>query len=231
MSWKVPKMWQDEDVWILGGGSSVSKEFDIPQNIINKVLSGSLPPSVYSNYLKPLHNKHVIGINVAYLIGDWLDMVFFGDNNFFLQHMQGLADYPGLKVSCSPVTIKHPWVKYLPRDTKKRRGISSNNRSVSWNHNSGAAAISVAAYTGANRIILLGFDMKLNNDKRQHWHDVYKRGVYDDPNKLKKLPFYRHLAGFKFIAQDAARMGIEIINASPNSAISDFPKIAVSKLL
>jgi hypothetical protein len=89
MTWQVPLMWEDSDVWIIGGGPSVTKQFGIPDEVVQSVVKGTSPPNVYSPYMSFLHDKHVIGINVAYLIGDWIDIVFFGDVGFFLKHQQG----------------------------------------------------------------------------------------------------------------------------------------------
>lgn len=232
MIWHVPRIWEGGDVWILGGGPSVTKQFGIPDEVVQSVVKGTSPPSVYSPYMSVIHNEHVIGINVAYLIGNWIDMVFFGDIAFFLKHQAGLAAFPGMKVSCHPSIQKHDWVKYTARDTNHPRGISNNPQMASWNGNSGAAAISVAANAGASRIILLGFDMKLDNNKVQWWHDLYGRGprVIRDHKPLR-LPFDRHLRGFAEIAKDARRRNIQIINACPDSAISEFPKCSLSELI
>jgi hypothetical protein len=231
MNWIVPKIWQGGDVWIIGGGPSVIKQFNIPDKIAQDVVKGISQPSVYSPYMEAIHNKHVIGINVAYLIGTWVDMVFFGDDGFFKKHLVNLSKFPGLKVSCSPEVEGFDWVKYVQKDKKHSRGISSDMRMVSWNRNSGAAAISVAAHTGAKRIILLGFDMKLDETSKQHWHNLYGKGEIKDARKIKNLPFAIHLRSFPAIVQDAKRMGIEIINASPTSAIKEFRKVAVKDLL
>lgn len=231
MMWQVPKIWEDGDVWILGGGPSVTEQFRIPGDVVKSVLSGTSTPNSYSPYMEALHDKHVIGVNISFMIGNWIDFVFFGDPNFFLRYQVELAKFPGLKISCSPNTEKVKWVKTLARDGSHGRGISSNPYKVSWNHNSGAAAISVAAHTGARRIILLGFDMKLDSNKMQHWHDVYQRGPAVTQKRLQKLPFNRHMSGFKSIAADAKRMGIEILNANPNSAIEEFPKYSTKELL
>lgn len=232
MIWQVPKIWEDGDVWILGGGPSVTEQFNIPKDVVQSVFEGSSPPSVYSPYMFALHDKHVIGINAAYLIGSWIDMVFYGDSGFFLKHQEGLATFPGIKVSCHPTAAKISWVKYVARDSKHNKGISDHPGMASWNGNSGAAAISVAANAGAKRIILLGFDMKLSSEKHQHWHNVYKRN-YNDPNRKKPihLPFDRHLRGFSEIAKDAKRRGIEIINCCPDSAITEFPKFSLKELI
>lgn len=230
MTWSVPQMWKGEDVWIIGGGPSVAKQFDIPSDIVKQVVEGTSPLSVYSSYMKFLHNKHVVGINVAYLLGDWVDVVFFGDPGFFLTHKKALLEFKGLKVTCNPTVERFSWVKFLARDHKHTKGISPHRDKVSWNHNSGAASISFVAHTGANRIFLLGFDMKLSNSGYQHWHDVYHRGVWE-PKKKKKLPFSLHLAGFLPIAKDANKLGIEIINVCPDSAIDCFPRVSLKSLI
>lgn len=234
MIWQVPRIWEDGDVWILGGGPSITAQFGIPDSVVDSVIKGTSPASVYSPYMSCLHDKHVIGINVAYLIGDWIDMVFFGDVGFFLKHEQKLAEFPGMKVSCHPRADRYEWIKYTPKDNSHPRGISDNPKMVSWNSNSGAAAISIAANAGARRIILLGFDMKLDGDNKQHWHDLYGKIANQNKKDLKRhnrTPFERHLRGFEDINKDARRRGIEIINACPDSAIKQFPKMSLKELL
>jgi len=231
MTWQVPQIWEEGDVWIIGGGPSIPKQFDVPDKVIRSVVRGTSSPSAYSPYMSSLHNKHVIGVNVAYLIGDWIDLVFFGDSGFILKHQEALSKFQGLKVSCHPRVDNMSWIKYLSRDKNHSQGISSNPKKVSWNGNSGAAAISVAANAGAKRIILLGFDMKLGVDSSQHWHDLYGRSAINDERRARKMPFHRHLRGFPEIARDAKSRGIEILNASPDSAIECFRKVTVKELL
>ena len=233
MSWTVPPMWDGADVWILGGGPSVAEQFDIPKEVVQNVKNGTSPLSVFSPYMKALHNKHVIGINVAFQIGDWIDMCFWGDKNFYLQYREKISQFPGIKASCCHPGSVQDWVKFIEKDTEHPRGISTRPNAVSWNHNSGSAAISIAAWAGAKRIILLGFDMTIGEDKRMHFHDVYNRGAIDTDDKLRKWQgtFDRHLRNFPYIAMDAKVKGIEIINASPNSMIPDFPKCSLKDLL
>ncbi len=237
--WQTPKIWDGGECWILGGGPSVTEQFGVPKNVVQSVIDGQATPNVYSPYMKAIHDKHVIGINMSYKIGDWIDVVFFGDCGFFLREQKGLAGFPGLKVSSHPQVDRHPWIKYVGRDPRHPRGISSNPKMVSWNANSGAASISLAVHFGVRRIILLGFDMKLDTTGKQHWHDLYGRlaNANNTPQQrnrkpqMKALPFERHLLGFGEIAADAKRMGVEIINACPDSAITQFPKTTVKELL
>jgi len=239
MTWRVPKIWEGGECWIIGGGPSVPRQFNVPERIIREVVHEGRSPAVYSQYMEALHDKHVIGVNVAYMIGEWIDVVFFGDFKFFLAHKFGLAEFPGLKVSCNARVNKkqYDWVKYLAHDKERKKGISLNSRKVSWNGNSGAAAISLAVHMGATRIILLGFDMKLKDDDPvQHWHQLYKglhppAGKKGRNKKERALPFPRHLKGFEFIYKDARKRGITIINACPDSAIKEFKKMSVKQLL
>ena len=228
MTWKVPDMWKDGECWILGGGPSLLSEFDIPWESSNQVLSRKAEIDLYSPFLSPIHAKHVIGVNAAFKLGNWIDILFYGDNNFYKANRLQLANFPNIKITCNYRTTQVAFqenIKYCPYDQKRPFGISPQADKVSWNLNSGAAAISIAAHTGVKRIILVGFDMDLNEKGDQHWH-----GLYNKVNP-KGVPFKRHLQGFSEIAKDAKAMGIEIINASPNSKITEFRKCKVKDLL
>jgi hypothetical protein len=224
-------MWQDGDVWIIGGGSSIPHQFQVPENVIQSVRKGEVTPDAYEPYMRYLKDKHVIGINTAFLIADWIDAVFFGDNKWFLAYKEKLKRFPGLKVTCNPKLTELSWVKYLKKDAKKQKGIHPNPYMVSWNWNSGAAAISFAANTGAKRIFLLGFDMTLGENKEKHWHTLYNRNrrLSKEQSRLK-MPFDRHLKGFPEIKKDAEKRGIQIINVNHNSKIKEFPQINLSEL-
>lgn len=228
MGWSVPKIWNGGDVWILGGGPSIVSQFKIPPDIVRGVMEKRLPMSAYSPYFKSIHDKHVIGINVAYKIGNWIDMVFFGDGKWFVKEKEELEQFPNLKVGSTSQCIKYLWCKYISRDNSKL-GISSDSGKVCFNYNSGASAISIAANAGAKRIFLLGFDMQYVSGEK-HFHREYSNGK---PANLKRArsSFSLHLKGFPKIKEDADKRGIEIYNVCPNSAIKCLPKITLEEAL
>jgi hypothetical protein len=230
MLWQVPKIWQDGEVWIIGGGPSIFKQFEIPEEVVQKVINKEASPEIYSPYMSSIHNKHVIGVNVAFKIGQWIDMVFFGDSSFLLRYEKGLAEFPGLVISCHPRVDRYGWIKHTARDNNKRYGLTNNPKKVCWNGNSGGAAINLAVHTGVKRIVLLGFDMVLDETKKQHWHSEYPQRV-GKKNRPVPLPFNRHLKGFPQIAKDARMMGIEILNCSGISAIKDFKRVNLKDLV
>jgi len=228
-TWTVPKMWESGDAWIIGGGPSMPRQFGVPEDTIQDVCSGKQFPAAYSPFLEPIHNKHVIGVNNAYQIGTWIDAVFFGDSSWYLKHRDSLAMWPGIKVSCAPrfgnlPQKKMEGIKFLMKDPQHTKGVTSRLRKVSWNSNSGAAAMNLASHFGAKRLFLLGFDM-MKMGKLTHWHGSHGN------NRQKQLTYRRHLKGFPIIAQDMKAMGVEIFNVNPNSRIDDFPKITLEEAL
>jgi len=227
MPWKALPIWEGGECWIIGGGKSMPEQFNITPDIIDQVCLGRLPPSAYSPYMESIHDRHIIGINNIYQIGTWIDVVFFGDSSWHLKHRRILAQWPGLKVSCSPKFAKRKrenseGIKFLAKDTEHRLGISGNPSKVAWNGNSGGAAISLAGHFGVKKIFLLGFDMNAQG-KHTHWHGSH--------GGVKPPPFKRHLRGFPAIASDAKKMGIEILNVSKKSAIDVFQKITLDEAL
>jgi len=225
MFWTVPKIWKGGECWIIGGGPSITRQFEIPDDVVRKVKSGELGVDAYSPYLSYLHNKHVIAVNMAYKIGDWIDMMFFGDRSFWDRVKRDLHKFPGLKVTCGiNVDKQFPNVRMLKR--KKGRawtyGLAPEPNSVCWNSNSGAAAINLALHTGVKRIYLLGFDMQ-TKDPERHWHKLYGQ-------ISKSPPYLTHMRSFPAVKKDADKLGIEIINVNPDSAIKDFPRMSLKQI-
>jgi len=230
MIWQIPRMWEGGECWIIGGGPSVPRVFNVPSDVIKAVVNRELKPDAYSPYFSAIHGKHVIAVNAAFLLGDWVDIIFFGDGNFYRSNRRELRSIQKIKVTCNPRlkdVCEIEKVKFVPRDNKYPAGITKKPNHVSWNKNSGASAINLAYHLGCKRIILLGFDMDLM-DNQQHWH-----GHYTTAGKVnaKSLPFPRHLRGFGNIAQDAKRLGVEILNVSPISKIKEFKKVTLEEVL
>lgn len=191
--WKIPRLWPGSTVYIIGGG-----------------------PSLRDMDLAPLRNKRVIGVNQAFRNYPWVDLSYFGDCQF-----RGLApidEWPGLKItSCArvpPLGKGWPGIRRVGRS--KSYGIETKKEGfIAWNGNSGGSAINIAYWLGAVRVVLLGFDMQ-RLDIGHNWHDYYP--ARDD----KFDPYKNHMRCWPFIANDAKIVGLEIINATPGSAITSF---------
>lgn len=197
--WSVPKIWDNSTAFLIGGG-----------------------PSVNDMNLALIHDKHVIGVNDAFKLGDWVDFVWFGDQRWYEWNKAHINRYPGIVTGC-PHTSKR-MSRVLQVNRNEGSGISTNPTYVMWNKSSGACAINFAYLLGARRIILIGYDMKTREGKH-NWHSNHKHVPRQDIYERRfLLPFTR-------IAQDAERLGLEIINATPDSALTVFPYQSLEQIV
>jgi len=205
--WKPEPIWKDQEVFIIGGGSSL-RGFD-----------WSL-----------LENEHTIGCNNAFRLGPKVcDICVFCDRQFILKNntdpRRGFFDK--LSVFPNPVISndnqlrkrKIPWVTCIPRKVK---GLGLND-TLGYNKNTGAVAINIALIMGAKTVYLLGFDMCLDNKGRPNWHDDW---LLDEPKKstykgmitaMDDKAFHRDL-NLYFADRN-------IINVSNVSKLNTFPKV------
>lgn len=204
-------------------------QFGIPPDLVARVRDRADPtgPDAYSPYMEPIHGEHVVGVNDAYLIGTWIDVCHFGDAGWYRTHRERLASWPNLKVSHAPAFADDRYaakegVKYLKRDPDRKLGLTENLRRLSWNFNTGSSAIGLAVHFGVRQMILLGFDMR-HEGTATHWHF----GHGNEPRRS----YNRFIRGMPVIARDAARLGVEIINCSPGTAIKDFPVAELREVL
>lgn len=219
--WDIPRLWDGGQCVIIGGGPSVTQQFDIPEYLVHQVYTKKASPEVYSPYMQSIHSQHIIAVNMAFKLGPWIDCAFFGDEVFYTNYRWDLYQFKGLRVTCaSALPSQNGFLKILDHDREHKFGCSFKPGHVSWNGNSGAAAINLAVHFGVKRIILLGFDMKLDSNQNQHWHKFYTSNPQSVAQRMKL-----HLQGFPVIAKDLHGK-VEIINACPDSMITSFPRMA-----
>jgi len=225
MKWIVPRIWEGGTAVIIGGGPSILKQFSIPESVIEDVYSGKLTPDAYSPFLEPIHKKHVIAVNVAYKIGNWIDVMFFGDLSTWNEQKKDLVKFKGLRITCASGLTNDTRLKHLAQNERHRVGITTDPTKLSWNGNSGNASINLAVLFGVKRIILLGFDMQLNNGNNQHWHNYYST-----PTKEVQSTMKRHLSPLSTMKKELDALGIEVINANPDSKIECFTKMNFNEI-
>jgi len=168
-----------------------------------------------------IKDKHIIGVNAAYKLGSWIDILFFGDCRFYEWNRLELEKWSNSAVTCCTKLKNHPKIEYLEPIDSQHINIEDLN-TISWptkngGANSGGAAICLAAKLGAKNIFLLGFDGQPVNGQH-HWHNYYKMPSRD-------WVYSRFNNFFKVIAQDALECNINIYNVNPDSAIPYFKKI------
>ena len=102
------------------------------------------------------------------------------------------------------------------------RGLSHDPKTLCNGKNSGYAAINLAYLFGAARIYLLGYDMRVTNN-RIHWHGNDHASPVEYQRRCDKLwlPLFDTLVG------PLKTAGVEVRNVNPESALHCWPKIAL----
>jgi hypothetical protein len=178
-------------------------------------------PSISSTPLELIHHLPVVAANNAFKLGPWVDAMFFGDCRWLEWHRKEMQEYEGIKTTtCDRHRDKHK-IKILKRVNNEP--LTKSKDSVAWNKSSGAACINLAVHLGAKRIILIGFDMK-QIDGRSNYHDEHKTNSNDKVYRRFKAPFPR-------LARALKELGIEVINATPGSALNSFPIMTLEEAL
>lgn len=98
---------------------------------------------------------------------------------------------------------------------------------IGWAGNSGFHANNLAVQfgRGPRKIILVGFDMKL--EAGAHWHGKHPEGL--------KNPTDRNIVRWRRALDEAApifaAIGVKVINTSPISALTNYPKMTIQEAL
>lgn len=175
-------------------------------------------------YLRPRHARgdiRVAGVNDAYRICDFLDLLYAADERWWQAHPHAQADLRAIHVTAPPgdATASNPTLAGLGLIRIPGRAAPSISTDPSHIHlgmNSGFQLLNIAVQAGATRIILLGYDMAMGPDGRRHWFGDHPPGLNRDS------PYNKFAACFYAAAADIAAAGTEVINASPGSALRCF---------
>lgn len=102
----------------------------------------------------------------------------------------------------------------LPRDDQR----------ITLGSNGGFQAIMVARLRGARRILLIGYDLKLGEKGRLHWHGMHPGTLSNGDPK----GFIKHFAA---VAPALAKDGVECINCTITSALTCFRRADLQQSL
>ncbi len=125
--------------------------------------------------------------------------------------------FAGVKISCSSSVGKEfADVACVPLLAAHHDRIVTRPGFIGDGRNSGFQAINLAVQFGAARIVLTGFDMWL--DRGIHWHGPHGRAL-NNPGAAQLAKWRRIVDA---AAGDLAALGIDVINATPGSALTAY---------
>lgn len=156
-----------------------------------------------------------IAVNDAWKIAPTADILYATDAHWYLHH-KGVPKFEGVKVGYGgPGPAGVIWLQ--------GSGPSGFDERLGWvRHglNSGYVAVHLAAQLGARRIVMVGFDMRPVNGKA-HWFG-------DHPKRVSRaMPFERWITNFGDLAKIMKGRDVEVVNATPGSALKCFPFVSL----
>jgi hypothetical protein len=199
--WRVPPAWEGETVVIVASGPSLSQE--------------QLDVATESG-------ARVLGIKDNYRLLPDMDLLYNCDQWWWDEYIDDVR----ASVDCPMVTQDRMsaanyrdllWVEGI-----KEKGLSADPTAIHTGCNSGYQAINLAVHLGVKRIILLGYDMQPAGGC-DHWFGAHPHG--------RRPPFWMMIPCFDTIVEPLRRLGIEVVNCSPNSALGAFPKARIEEVL
>lgn len=196
---KVPRIWDNETVYIVGGGPSLTG-FD----------------------WEKLKNKKTIGINRAFLSVPEITVLYWMDRQIYTWYKKEIDAYKGLKITTSIPENAASDIYVIK--SLSYAGLYQNPEYICKGCNSGAGAIDLAFKLGASRIILLGYDMQPGSSGQSHWHEGYGQFGYVSGTKVYDRMLFDFVEIQHHIKEKS--LELEIINACPESRITVFPKVA-----
>jgi hypothetical protein len=203
-----------------------------PDSTAVLIASGPSLTPAQIEYIRPRRafgDLWVGGVNDAYRICPFLDLLYAADEAWWQHHADDLQ--------VAPFTVKACYVpaaceggEQPPQATADLRarldlrpipglqaaGISLDPAAIHLGQHSGFQLINIAIQAGAKRIALLGFDYRLADDGARHWFG-------DHPDHLNRdSPYQRFMYELEHAAPGIAAAGVEVINCSPGSALRCF---------
>lgn len=88
---------------------------------------------------------------------------------------------------------------------------------IHWGGNSGYQAINLAYLWGAARVVLMGYDMQRTEGK-SHWFGDHPKGLSGNS------PYATWVQKFDRLSADLKSEGVEVINATRETALTCFPR-------
>lgn len=168
----------------------------------------------------------VLAIKRCVELAPWADAVYGCDRPWW-RSVRGLPDFPGLKLAYADRAVDEFGLRKVAiPDPKGCRLLMDQVGVVGSGGSSGFQALNLAVQFGARRILLLGFDC--DDRSGVHW---YGRNMWPGAGNPAGSNFRRWVEAFHGIAGALEDLGVEVINAAPNSAIKAWPRMSVAEAL
>lgn len=198
-----PKQYAGETVVCLGGGPSLTQ----------------------ADVDRCRGRARVIAVNDAYRLAPWAEVLYGCDTRWW-RWQDGAPAFAGQKWSLDGpnwATLQNRFTDIALIGRGQTTGLSLDPGEICTGSNSGYQAINLAVLFGARRIVLLGYDLQAT-DGLTHWFGSHPEPYHEPP------PFALYLQHFPTLVAPLQAAGVELINATRETALTCFPRVDVDAI-
>lgn len=218
--------------------SSVSSVCRWHRRSLDTVVCIGTGPSLTLEQIEAARRKGftLFGCNRVFEIVPDLALLYGVNHAFWRHYWDAAARHPAEKWTTNKRAALEFGLELIGQ--KNRPGLSSDPAYVHHGHGSGYTLVNLAYLLGATRIVLLGYNLTYAPDydgatrrpgrTPRHYFGEYPKSMQHWPTKRVKAGV--HVELLELYRTVAAQGAVEIINATPDSALDAFPKVAIDEL-
>lgn len=186
-------------------------------------------PSLTQEIADRIRCGRAIAVNTSARLAPWADVLYFTDSGWYEPRRDLVANWAGLVISMSRTAKRE-----LPDKVRRVQGIGDptlggggfpplGTAGIRQGRSSGHTAVSLAIALGASRVVLVGYDMRVVGG-REHHHSEYTGPRDLDQYAREFVP------AFDGWNAAALKVGVQILNATPQSAVQEFPFVDLDEV-
>lgn len=178
-------------------------------------------PSLRRVDLAPLADRRVIALNSSWELMPGADVLLAPDRRWWRWNKGKVDGFRGRhRITTQP---KAPAGVHL-MEYGGRGGLSPDPWKLNG-RNAGHQGINLAVHLGASPIVLLGFDLKTDAAGATHWHAGHR--IPTDPAQYAS----EMIPELETLVEPLKALGVEVLNATPGSALECFGKVKLWRVL
>jgi hypothetical protein len=179
-------------------------------------------PSMTRQVADRLRGHPAVAINSSLLLAPWAPFLFFTDHPWLVAHRRAVEAYEGIAITMSRgAKAEMPGLRRLGAIHKP--DFDRATQQLRCGRSSGHTAVSLAIAMDAARIVLVGYDCRVINGRSHHL--AYNHYEDEALYSADLIPAWK---GWNAAAE---RAGVEVLNATPGSALDEFPLVDLERFI